>query len=253
MNTLKNKNALITGGGSGIGRAIVEELAGLGARVFIHYHSSRKSAEDLAQEIKGKGGEAHTGVADLSSEEEVKKLLAQVREMFGTLDILVNNAGDLVARKSFENMDLEFFRKLAAVNMDSMMLVSREALPLLRDHGGASIINLSSLAGRKGGHGGSLAYSTAKGAILTFTRALSVDLAPMGIRVNAVAPGLILGSRFHQVHTTEESKKATISSIPLGRAGTCEDVARAVVFLASEYNGFITGATLDINGGVYVC
>ena len=122
----------------------------------------------------------------------------------------------------------------------------------MKNRGGASIVNLASLAGRKGGHGGSLIYATAKGAVLTFTRALSTELAPYGIRVNALAPGLILGSRFHEVHTTEASKRESIAGIPLGRAGTCEDIARAAAFFASEDNGFITGATLDINGGVYM-
>jgi 3-oxoacyl-[acyl-carrier protein] reductase len=122
----------------------------------------------------------------------------------------------------------------------------------MKNRGGASIVNIASLAGRKGGHGGSLIYATAKGAVLTFTRALSTELASYGIRANAIAPGLILGSRFHEVHTTEQSKRETIAGIPLGRAGTCEDIARAAAFLASEYDGFITGATLDINGGVYM-
>src|SRR4029077_8833885 len=117
--------------------------------------------------------------------------------------------------------------------------------------GGASIINLSSIAGRRGGHPGSLAYATAKGAVLTFTRALSHEIAPVGIRVNAITPGLILGTAFHNTHTTPESAKATIAGIPLGRGGNADDVARAAVFLAGEYDGFITGATIDINGGVY--
>ena len=116
---------------------------------------------------------------------------------------------------------------------------------------GASIVNLSSLAGRKGGHAGSLAYGTAKGAVLTWTRALAAELGPMGIRVNALAPGLILGTSFHSTHTTPESAKQTISQIPIGRAGNPSDIARAATYFASEYDGFISGATLDINGGVY--
>ena len=114
----------------------------------------------------------------------------------------------------------------------------------------SSIVNLASLAGRKGRHPGSL-YSTSKGAVLTFTRALASELGPDGVKVNAVAPGLILGTAFHNTHTSKESTAATTAGIPIGRAGNADDVARAVIYLASEYDGFITGATLDINGGVY--
>jgi 3-oxoacyl-[acyl-carrier protein] reductase len=177
-----------------------------------------------------------------------------VSKSFGSLDILVNNAGDLVGRKLLEDMSIDFFRAVTAVNLDSMVMVIKEVLPLMKDRGGTSIVNLSSEAGRKGWgeRAGALAYSTTKGAILTLTRGLSAELAPYGIRVNAVAPGLILGSNLHSIHTTQETKDNAINNIPLKKAGTCEDTARAVVFLASEYDGFITGATLDINGGVYV-
>ena len=118
--------------------------------------------------------------------------------------------------------------------------------------GGASIVNLSSVAGRHGGGPGAIAYSTAKGAMLTLTRGLASEYAPKGVRVNAVTPGLILGSAFHTQHTPEETQRKIIAGIPLGRPGTTEDVARAVAYLASEFDGFITGATLDINGGVYL-
>jgi 3-oxoacyl-[acyl-carrier protein] reductase len=143
-----------------------------------------------------------------------------------------------------------------SLNLGSMRRVTRAGTPHLiagaKAGGGASIVNLASLAGRKGGHAGSLAYATAKGAALTFTRALATELAPHGIRVNALAPGLILGTSFHNTHTTPEAARATVAGIGLGRAGNADDVARAAVFFASEFDGFITGATLDINGGVYM-
>jgi 3-oxoacyl-[acyl-carrier protein] reductase len=129
--------------------------------------------------------------------------------------------------------------------------VTREAFPYFNRTERSSIVNLASLAGRTGGHQGSLAYSATKGAVLTLSRSLAKELGPLGIRVNAVAPGLIEGTSFHAKHTTRESAMKTIANIPLGRSGCPEDVARAIVFLASEYDGFINGATLDINGGIY--
>ena len=252
MNDLNGKKALVTGGASGIGAAITRELANLGAHVYIHFHSSEAPAQELSRDIRAKGGTAHAYQADLSNESEVTGLFDHVEESFNRLDVLVNNAGDLVGRHALEHMSIEFFQQVLQINLHTMMLVTRASVPLLRKSQAAGIVNVSSLAGRKGGHGGSLAYATAKGAVLSFTRALSTELAIDGIRVNAVTPGLILGSRLHEVHSTEDSKNRTISEIPLGRAGTCEDVARAVGFLATEYNGFITGATLDINGGVYM-
>ena len=253
MKDLQGKTALVTGGGSGIGRAIAEELSALGAAVAVHYFSSRGPAEALADSLRKQGREALAVGADLTDPAQVDAMINEVRERFGHLDVLINNAGDLVARRQLDELDMDFFHKVMAVNLDSMALVTQAALPLLKNRPeGASVVNLASLAGRKGGHAGSLVYSTAKGAVLTWTRSLSSELAPLGIRVNAVAPGLILGSRFHATHTTEESKHQTIAGIPLGRAGDCEDVARAVGFFASETSGFITGATLDINGGVYM-
>ena len=252
MNSLKGKKALVTGGASGIGRAISLELANMGAALIIHYHRSKESAESLAAQINSSGGKAEVVKADLTEEAGVQALTDFVIERWDNLDVLVNNAGDLVGRHKLEEVQMDFYRKVVAVNLDSNVLVTRAMIPLLKKSGSASIVNLASLAGRKGGHGGSAIYSMTKGAILTLTRALSTELAPYGIRVNAVAPGFILGSAFHAIHTSEESKQATIRDIPLKRAGTCEDVARAVAFLASEYDGFITGATLDINGGVYM-
>jgi 3-oxoacyl-[acyl-carrier protein] reductase len=251
MGTLMKKRALVTGGGQGLGYAIVEALAAAGADVAIHYFSSEGPARELEKKVAAGGGRARAFQGDLTKEADATALVERAAQFLGGLDILINNTGDLVERRFLEHVDMPYWERVMSVNVTSMMLVTRAAAPWLAKAGEASIVNLSSLAGRKGGHAGALVYSTAKGAVLTWTRSLATELAPKGVRVNAVTPGLILGTRFHHTHTTAESAQATIKGIPLRRAGTPEDVARAVAFLASEYDGFITGATLDINGGVY--
>jgi len=257
MSKLLGKRALVTAGAQGIGLAITRHLLAAGCDVFVHYHRSADAARGLEPEAAALEQRYGHASADLTETEGCEKLMAEAVGFLGGLDILVNNAGSLVARKSFAEADDAFWAEVMSLNVGSARRVTRAAVPHLaaaaRTGGGASIVNLSSLAGRKGGHAGSLVYSTAKGAILTFTRALASELGPQGIRVNALAPGLILGTSFHTTHTTSESAQATVAGIPLGRGGSADDVARAVVFLAGEYDGFITGATLDINGGVYGC
>jgi 3-oxoacyl-[acyl-carrier protein] reductase len=249
---LRGRRALVTGGGQGLGSAISRALIAAGCDVAIHYFSSRQGAEELAASAEAAGQKASSFQADLTDEKACAELVVKAAEFLGGIDILINNAGDLVERRFLGDIDTGFWQRVQQINVNSLLWVTRAAQPhLARAARGASIVNLASLAGRKGGHPGSLAYATAKGAILTWTRALAVELAPQGIRVNAVAPGLILGTHFHTTHTTDDSARATIAQIPLARAGTPDDVARAVAYLASEYDGFITGATLDINGGVY--
>jgi 3-oxoacyl-[acyl-carrier protein] reductase len=251
MGKLNGKRVLVTGGGQGLGYAIVSAFVEAGANVAIHYYSSAQGAQQLKEAGKSRNLKMEAFQADLTHEKNASDLVERAASFLGGLDILINNSGDLVQRRRLEELDPEFWDRVQSVNVCSMVWVTRAAVPWLQKNSESSIVNLSSLAGRKGGHPGSLAYSTAKGAVLTWTRGLATELAPRGIRVNAVTPGFILGTRFHQTHTTEESAKATVSQIPLGRAGVPEDVARAVLFLASEYDGFITGATLDVNGGVY--
>ena len=248
---LKGKNVLITAGAQGIGESITKHFIDSGANVAIHYFSSADTANDLTAYATDKGQKAVAIAGDLTKEEDANTLVEKTVEAFGGLDILINNAGSLVARKMLSEMEAEFWHKVMDINLTSMMYVTRAAAKHLAKNENSSIVNLASLAGRKGGHPGSLAYSTSKGAILTFTRALSSELGAQGTRVNAVAPGLILGTSFHNTHTTKESAAATTAGIPIQRAGNASDVARAVLYLASEYDGFITGASLDINGGVY--
>ncbi|MBD0777995.1 glucose 1-dehydrogenase [Maribacter sp. ANRC-HE7] len=248
---LTGKNVLITAGAQGIGESITRHFIDNGANVAIHYFSSADTANQLVAYAIGKGQKAVAIGGDLTQEADANAVVEKTVAAFGGLDILINNAGSLVARKMLSEMEAGFWQKVMDINLTSMMFVTRAAAPYLAKHDDSSIVNLASLAGRKGGHPGSLAYSTSKGAILTFTRALASELGPQGTRVNAVAPGLILGTSFHNTHTTKESAAATIAGIPIQRAGNAADVARAVVYLASEYDGFITGATLDINGGVF--
>jgi len=226
-------------------------LIDCGANVAIHYFSSAATANQIKEYAVSKGQKAIVLQGDLTRDADAKAIVEKTVEAFGGLDILINNAGSLVERNKLNDIKNDFWDKVMDINLTSMMFVTRAATPHLIKNDNSSIINLSSLAGRKGGHAGSLAYATSKGAILTFTRALSTELGPHGVRVNAVAPGLILGTSFHATHTTKESAQKTISGIPIQKAGNPDDVARAVLYLASEYDGFITGATLDINGGVY--
>lgn len=246
---LKGKVALVTGGARDIGQAIVRKLAESGASVAINYNRSETAAKALASEITARGGKAVAIRADVSQRGEVERLIRETRSALGDrIDILVNNAGGLIARKKLAEMDEQFWDDVMALNLKSVFLVTREASPYLAD--GGAIVNLSSLAARDGGGGGALAYSAAKGAVLTLTRGLSKELAPRKIRVNCVSPGMI-DTTFHDTFTAPEVRKAVAARTSVGREGTPEDVANAVLFLASPAAAYITGESIEINGGIY--
>ncbi len=251
MGTLNNKNAFITGTSQGIGAAISETLIKAGCNVCMHYFSSGEEPKRLQKIAVTHQQKAICVQGDLTKEEDVIRCVKEGVDFLGSFDILINNSGSLVKRNTIGDITTEYWKTVIDINLTTMMLITKELLPYLIQNEGASIVNVSSLAGRMGGHAGSLVYSTCKGAVLTWTRSLSKELGARGIRVNAVAPGFIDGTRFHETHTSKEAALKTIASIPLGRAGNSYDVARAVAFLASEYDGFITGETIDINGGVY--
>jgi len=246
---LNGKVALVTGGARDIGRAISLELAASGARIVVNYKHSANEAAQVVAEIKSFGGEAVAIAADVTKTVEVKKLIAATGKAFnGRLDILVNNAGGLLARKKLEELDDAFIDDVLTLNLKSVFVVTREALPVLTE--GGAIVNLASLAARDGGGGGGLAYSAAKGGVLTFTRGLSKELAGRKIRVNCVSPGLI-DTTFHDTFTAPEIRKMVASRTSVGREGTSEDVAKAVAFLASSASSYITGESIEINGGIY--
>ncbi|MBC31968.1 MAG: oxidoreductase [Muricauda sp.] len=248
MGKLEGKVAVVTGGSRDIGRAISIKLAKEGAKVVVNYFNSEKGANETVDEIKSSGQEAVAVKADVSSLEDIKKLKAEVVKAFGgRVDILVNNAGGLFARKTLQEFDENFYDTVMNVNFKSTVFVSQAFEPLMGK--GSAIINLSSQAARDGGGGGSALYSSSKGAVTTFTRAMAKELGPKGIRVNAVCPGLI-GTKFHDDFTKDEIRKKVASVTPLRREGRAEEVADLVAYLASDESSFITGNNVDINGGL---
>ncbi|WP_435236117.1 SDR family NAD(P)-dependent oxidoreductase [Psychromonas sp. PT13] len=252
MGCLKNKKVFITGAEQGIGFHSAKQLIEAGCDIYIHYFNGTEGPEELVALANSLGQKAMYNFADLRNEEATKHCVNEAADFLDGIDILINNVGGIVARKWLGDIDNKYWQTVIDINMTTMLNVTQAALPYLKQaEEGSSIINLASLAGRSGGHSGSLVYSMTKGAVLTWTRSLAAELGEFGVRVNAVAPGLILGTRFHNQHTTKESAQDTIKGIPLKRAGNSDDVARTIKFLASEYDGFISGATIDINGGVY--
>lgn len=245
---LKDKVAIVAGGGRDIGRAVSIKLAADGAKVLVVYGHDEKSARETVERITRSGGTAVLHRADLTQAAEAAKMCEAARKAFGgRIDVLVNVAGGLVARKTLAEMDEAHFDRVLALNLKTTFLATKAVLPRLGK--GAAIVNLSSQAGRDGGGPGASAYATAKGAVMSFTRALAKELGPNGIRVNALCPGMIATS-FHDTFTKPEARKTVSGNTPLKREGRAEEVADAVAFLASDEASFINGACLDVNGGL---
>lgn len=247
---LTGKRAVVTGAGRGIGRAIAEALAGAGAEVCVHYHSSAEAAQEVVTGIKARGSKAWSARADLTKSNEAANLFEQVKQRWGALDILVNNTGDLIARSKIADLTDELIEQVLRVNIHSAVYSSRAAIPLLAEGNGPCIINLSSIAAHNGGAGGAVFYATTKGALLTYTRGLAKELAPT-IRVNGIAPGVAL-TDFHRDKTTEEQLAIFTKNTPLQRLGAAEDHGAAAVFLCSHGASYITGEVIEINGGLWV-
>jgi 3-oxoacyl-[acyl-carrier protein] reductase len=241
--------ALVTGASSGIGRATAETFAVEGARVAVNYLKNQDGAEAALATIRQKGGTAITIRADVTKSADVDAMFARVRQEWGRVDILVNNAGDLLARRTLADMTEEYWDQVIDLNLKSAFLCVKAVWREMADRKSGSIINVSSIAGRNGGGLGAAVYAAAKGGLITYTKGLARELAPSGVRVNAVSPGVI-ATPYHERYSPPEIFQKFVSAIPMRRAGTSEEIAEVITFLASNAARYITGETIEINGGM---
>jgi 3-oxoacyl-[acyl-carrier protein] reductase len=244
---LSGQRAIVTGASTGIGRATAIALGEAGADVAVHYGTSRKEAEETARAIEAHRRRAVIVQGDFRDPEATREAVeAAIVGLGAPVDILINNAGSLIARSPLDQMDAELWQEVIALNLSSVFFATKAALPHLGP--GARIVNVSSVAARHGGGPGAFAYAAAKGGVMTLTRGWAKELAPRNIRVNAIAPGVI-ETPFHDRFSTPELLETFRKSIPLGRLGTPEECAGAILYLVSPLASYVTGQSIDINGG----
>jgi len=237
---LAGRRVLVTGASRGIGAAAAQAFAAAGCKLALHYHTEPAGATALPATAMLQG--------DFAAMDDVRRVVAEATAALGGLDVLVNNAGHMLGRVPLAEMSDEAVDRVFDLNARSVVAACRAALPALTESRGC-IINVTSISARSGGSAGSALYSAAKAFVSTFTRALATELAPQGIRVNAVAPGTIM-TRFHEVYSTPDKLEATRQRIPLGRLGAAEDCAGAFLYLASpRWGGYVTGQVIEVNGG----
>ena len=250
MFELTGKKALVTGGSRGIGRGIALALAKQGADVAVNFHSNAGEAEKVVSEIKALARDSFGVQADVSIKDQVEKMVQEVVTKFGRIDILVNNAGICVF-EPFEKMTEEDWDRTVDTNLKGQFLCSRAVIPHMERQSWGRIINIASVASGGIGFGGSMLahYASSKGGIVALTEALGAELAKKGIRVNAIAPGLIETDMGKIVLDNPQMSQAMLARIPVGRPGKPEDIAAVAVFLASDEADYITGTVIYVDGG----
>ena len=243
---LDGKCALVTGASRGIGRAVALQLASEGAKVALNFAGNEAAANAVCEEIKSAGGQAILVKADVSDEAAVQQMVQTVAEAFGRIDILVNNAGitrdGLLARMKEEDWDA-----VLSTNLKGVFLTTKAATKLMMKQRAGRIVNMASVVGVTG-NAGQANYSAAKAGVIGFTKTIAKELASRGITANAVAPGFIDTDMTSAL--SDKAKEAALSGIPLGRMGTPEDIAAAVLFLVSDQASYITGQVLNVDGGM---
>ena len=246
--SLDGQIALVTGGSRGIGSAIALALGGLGAHVVINYRANLGAAERTLKDLAAKGGRGALAQFDVANESQIEEAIKKIIDLYGKIDILVNNAGvtydNLLVRMKSEDWD-----QVVGTNLKGTVFCTKAVSRCMIRQRYGRIINLSSVVGQVGNAGQSL-YAATKAGILGFTKAVAREVASRGITVNAVAPGFIETEMTAQL--SEKLRSEFLHSVPLGRFGTCEEVAQVVAFLAGPAAGYITGQVVSINGGLYM-
>lgn len=246
MERLKNKVAIVTGAGSGIGRAIALDFSKEGAKVVIADYNE-ESAKETVEMIKQNNGEAIVSKTDVSQSDQVKNMIKSAVQTFGGLDILVNNAG-IVTMSDVVSTSEEDWQKNIDVDLKGVFLGVKAAVPEMEKRGKGKIINMASIAGLVGFQG-ITAYCAAKGGVVSMTREMALDLAPKKINVNAIAPGVIKTNMTVDILEDPKQAETMLAQTPLGRFGEPEDIAHLAVYLASDESDFMTGQTIAIDGG----
>lgn len=243
------KSVLVTGGGSGIGAAVAQSFGAAGARVAVHYSRNQEGAQGVANTIRQAGGQAITLAGDMLDRSVPDQLVTQTVQAFGGLDILINNAGDMFGRRALEQVSDQDFDRVIGLNIHAAFAICRAAAPVMRRAGHGNMINTTSIAARTGGSDGAGLYGAAKAFVSTMTRVFAREMAPHGVRVNGVAPGVIL-TDFHARNSTPEQLEGARRGIPMGRLGTADECVGAYLFLADDVlSGYITGQIIEVNGG----
>ena len=250
MDDLKNKAVLITGASTGIGAGCAKAFGALGAKVAVHYNSSKDAALDVARDVEQAGGEAFVVQGDLRHTNECERVVKAAAQRFGRIDILINNAGSMVRRAPVLDITDELFDDVMHLNARSMIMCTRYAVPFMTE--GGSIINLTSVAARHGGSPGASLYAASKGFISTATKGLAKELVGRRIRVNAVSPGVVV-TPFHDKYTSPEQLEIMRKTIPMGRLGTVDECIGAFLYFASDrLSAYVTGQIIEVNGGQFM-
>lgn len=244
------KTALVTGSSRGIGAATATALARAGAaRILLHYNSYLQGAEEVLCAVREAGAEAALFQANLATVPGIAALIARLRDTGASVDILVNNAGSLVKRAQLFEVTEELYDTVMTLNVKSAYFLTQALAPGMIERSGGVVVNLSSIAARNGGGLGATVYAAAKAAVMTMTKGLARELAPKGIRVNAVSPGTV-DNYFHQQFSNRQMLDGVLAATPAGHLGTNEEIADTIVFLCSDAARYIHGQTIEINGGM---